>query len=180
MDPQQDDGHEYKHTKIPYRKCSIGCVLCCRLCFFPDGRVKEREGFHNDMQPKDGADTVAEDAGRKGHNASVLCSVCNNVYLCDSKPRFPGATSSCWNLWHSQKDLCTGITRTLCNVHCPRNEGWDTYDCSPRSNSLHISRAGNVVHSLLKPRCPSFGRARKGLRLLASLLTYRTNRSWRM
>jgi hypothetical protein len=53
--------------------------------------------------------------------ADASCNVCK-VPLCFKKPRFPGQTKTCWEIFHTQEDLWYGECATLCHVCNPQEE----------------------------------------------------------
>jgi hypothetical protein len=50
-----------------------------------------------------------------------MCSVCKTP-LCFKKARFPGQSKTCWDIFHTQKDLWYGECTTLCHVRNPRKD----------------------------------------------------------
>ena len=102
------------------------CVLCCRLCFTADAEptVKERLDFHEPCDghnKRGGKSENTKGRGRIGHYANNECSVCK-VPLCTKKCRFPNVSKTCWELWHSEKDLEDGLCQTLCHIKNPRED----------------------------------------------------------
>ncbi len=53
--------------------------------------------------------------------ADAMCNVCK-APLCFKKTRFPGQTKTCWEIFHTQKDLWSGECATLCHVRNPRKD----------------------------------------------------------
>ena len=113
----QDDSLAHLHTAVPLEKRTTRCVLCCKLCYNPQGKIYVREKFHNQQDEVD--ELEKKDVGRVGNAATHTCSVCA-VHLCNGKGRFPGSSMSCFDLWHCVPNLLTDKrTETLCHIRCP-------------------------------------------------------------
>ena len=115
----EDDGETHRHIAIALKVRTTKCVLCCRLCFDPDGLVYIREECH--IAKRNSKVQVADkkDLGRRGHSATHKCLVCA-VHLCHVKGRFPGCSLTCFELWHTVQHFSNDErTKTLCHVKCP-------------------------------------------------------------
>jgi hypothetical protein len=113
----EDDALAHLHSAVPLEKRTTRCVLCCKLCYNPQGKIYVREKFHNQQDEVD--ELEKKDVGRIGNAATHTCSVCA-VHLCNGKGRFPGSSMSCFDLWHCVPNLLTDKrTETLCHVRCP-------------------------------------------------------------
>ncbi len=124
----QQGGRKGKQTHVPQflkGKERIRCILCCKFCFTAGTLKKgpeviQRKEFHNNVRVCT-RDESLFDAGRQGHMADASCNACK-VPLCFKKPRFPGQTKTCWEIFHTQKDLWYGECVTLCHVSNPQEE----------------------------------------------------------
>ncbi len=146
----------YRHIAIPLKGRTTKCVLCCRLCFNPDGLVYIRNDLH--VQSKKSKALVHEidqkDLGRRGHSATHKCLVCA-VHLCHVKGRFPGCSLTCFELWHTVKIFSKDErTQTLCHVKCPAAGRTDVVSKIDATGNVHLcgGKRGKAASAIFATR----------------------------
>jgi hypothetical protein len=125
----------------------LRCGLCCKFCFTAGTLQKrpeviDRKVYH---RGKKGV-AVTNDTGRMGHMADSLCSICK-IPLCFKKLRFPNQAKSCWDIFHTQRDLWNGECHTLCHIKNPRTQLG--LDCTQKKTGV---MNGTVDYSNMKKR----------------------------
>jgi hypothetical protein len=80
--------------------------------------------------------------------ADAICSVCKTP-LCFKKARFPGHSKTCWELFHTQKDLWYGECTTLWHVRNPRKDlGIDCTVKEPQTIHVQVDYANRKKRRL--------------------------------
>jgi hypothetical protein len=131
------------------------CILCCTFCFTPGTLTKgpkviQRNEFHKNVKMTS-KDAIRFDSGRQGHMADARCSICK-VPLCFKKPRFPGRTKSCWDIFHIQADLWYGECTTLYHVGNPQRElDIDCTEKAPQITNAVVDYSNRKKRKVQKP-----------------------------
>ena len=107
-----------ENVDAEFKKAPTRCVLCCEKCNHKDGVVVARANYHRPLGAKMRECPPAW--GRHGRKVSTCCETCGMVTLC-VKPRTANGLS-CWDIWHTQRDLFEGNGATLCDVANPGAE----------------------------------------------------------
>ena len=109
--------HGMRHRQVSAAKRDAGvpesmigkqhrCVVCCDRCTDVTGKVNEREAYHAAVPAGNSPKPAFY---RRGHKQSNLCVDCGYMPLCRAVRFHTAGAKSCWEIWHTEDDLMSGM-----------------------------------------------------------------------